>query len=53
MINSLDGRPGNPPISMGGWIGFAILFRIVDLIIDISFYGVFGHIAYSPNVIAG
>ena len=52
MINLLDGKPGNPPISMGGWIGFAILFRIVDLIIDISFYGVFGHIAYSPNVIA-
>lgn len=53
MINSLDGKPGSPPISMGGWIGFAILFRIVDLIVDISFYGIFGHIAHSPNVIAG
>ena len=40
MINSMAGKPGIPAILMGGWIGLAGLFCVVDLVVDVSFYSI-------------
>ncbi|CCK85957.1 DNA alkylation repair enzyme [Lactobacillus equicursoris DSM 19284 = JCM 14600 = CIP 110162] len=52
MILSMDGKPGSPPILMGGWIGLAVLFCIIDLIIDVSFHGVLRHVSNGSDIVA-
>lgn len=52
MILSMDGKLGNPPILMGGWIGLAVLFCVIGLIIDVSFHGVLRHVSNGSDIVA-
>lgn len=37
---------------LGGWIGLAVLFCVIGLIIDVSFHGVLRHVSNGSDIVA-